>query len=823
MWEKAIPVQAIEQGCYIGGNGSVTIGFDLALPGIYTLSPQDAENIHRGFVNLLKILPVGTTMQKLDFFYWAEHRCGEPEGNRVHRENMKKFEGRPVLRHYSKLLLTFPNGTRKKETDRDTPYLKLPDYIFKKPFRDFAKAYRRHQPDFATAENMLNSFIKARRMDDEQLGRLLHEYLSLSFGHGAQGTFRDETLQPLSFSEGGFMIGGDHVKVVTMQNEGAEVNHHQKGKPVKLGGGEEGLPDLGLECSLVMPLGLGFPVRHILSTVITVTDNDRTVRKLKSESTMLNIQSSIGYMPAKMKQQEIKDYIETVTRHQYQSAEVSVTVVIPAESEEKAKGLARMAESAFSTANGTRAWTENEEAANVFMSNCPGGAELSSRRFISVADLAACYLHKESQYGSDINGLVFADRSGAPVVVDLWDTKNTGGISNRNELIIGGSGSGKSYTLNTMVNQYLGQGAHVVIADIGNSSKRSTFINRGRHFDSGDPENLRFNIFLCEKDKAGKWSPWTAKGKKDGRHIEFVITVISAIWKGGGAPNQEEKAVLRDMAESYYGHINSTGEFPGMENFCAYLGTVYRNAPEKQAELGYLDINSLLMLLKPYATGNKKELMNAKESIDITGDRLVVFDFKSAQKSGDDFSIITIMMINLVLQKMEQLPLSTKKIFYIDEMLDFISDPKMGGFIASMFRTIRKEGGKIGLSGQNLKFIDGAPAEIRDSIETNCDIKLLLNSSEEPIPRGDLTGFLKMTEFEMELLDTSKPKREFYLKTGNRGRVFWNEVSPFADAIFTTEPSESEEVDRLLEKTGDLCAAVNQYIENRTIQKKKEQ
>lgn len=812
MWEKVIPVQSIEQGCYISGNGDLSIGFDLVLPNIYTLSEEEAEAVNDGFNNLLKLLPVDTCMQKLDFFYHAKHSSDFEGANLITNENLKMYEGRPVLRHYSKLIFTFPAAYR-KNTDKENSYLKLRDYIFQKPFRDFESTFVRLQHTFQTIESVLNSFIGAKRLDDEQLGRLLYNYLSQEYDREPKRSFREECIPPLSLNQNCLMLGGNYMKVVSLSQEGVKIQHHKKSKltaPSSVDEKTAGYEDIGLKASLMVPLGLGFPVKHILSTVITVRDNVKAVKQLKMESTGLNLQASLGYSPAKLKQNEIKSYIETVEQFGYQCAELAVSVIIPASTEEKAVRYAELAKSAFMQMNGSRCWIENNEAANVFMTNCPGAANFAYRTFTTVTESAAAYLHKESQYGSDAKGFLFLDRSGAPCIIDLWDNPH---IYNKNEIIVGGSGSGKSYLINTFVNQFLCQGAHVIIADIGNSSRRNTYINRGRHFDSSDRKSLCFNVFICERDSSGNWMYDTVGGEKDDGHISFIVTLVSAIWKADKVLEPTEKAVLRDIVECFYQWVNKQKCFPNMEVFWRYVETEYSVQPQKQKELRYIDLDSLLLMLRPYAVGDKKYLLNASANIDISQDRLVAFDLEAVQRGSDDFTLITLMMINLVIQKVAQVK-GVKKVFYIDEMMDFIKDPKMGDFIAYLFRTFRKKEGKVVLAGQNVNFIKYAPQEIRDSILINCDIKILLTHQNQQSAFPDLQSALSLTDFDLELLESVRFK-EFFIKTGTLSRVFQNEVSPFADAVFTSKQTEMQEIDRLLDKTGDLCAAVNQYVENR--------
>ncbi len=68
-------------------------------------------------------------------------------------------------------------------------------------------------------------------------------------------------------------------------------------------------------------------------------------------------------------------------------------------------------------------------------------------------------------------GIRLGDRlSGVPVHVDISDEPMKRGITtNRNKIVCGGSGSGKSMFMNHMLHSYVQQGAHCIVVDVGHS------------------------------------------------------------------------------------------------------------------------------------------------------------------------------------------------------------------------------------------------------------------------------------------------------------------------------------------------------------------
>ncbi len=92
--------------------------------------------------------------------------------------------------------------------------------------------------------------------------------------------------------------------------------------------------------------------------------------------------------------------------------------------------------------------------------------------FTTTSEAGLCFFFKESYPVSEKSNfyLRFADRQGVPLKVDTSDLPyQTGRINNRNKFVLGPSGSGKSFLMNNIVEQYLTYNYDVVIVDTGDS------------------------------------------------------------------------------------------------------------------------------------------------------------------------------------------------------------------------------------------------------------------------------------------------------------------------------------------------------------------
>jgi type IV secretory pathway VirB4 component len=96
----------------------------------------------------------------------------------------------------------------------------------------------------------------------------------------------------------------------------------------------------------------------------------------------------------------------------------------------------------------------------LFRTALPGnGVELKHYDwFLTTCDAALCFFFKEAMQQDDPSDFLirFTDRQGVPVGIDPADLPmRTNRINNRNKFVLGPSGSGKSFFMNALIEQYM--------------------------------------------------------------------------------------------------------------------------------------------------------------------------------------------------------------------------------------------------------------------------------------------------------------------------------------------------------------------------------
>lgn len=143
--------------------------------------------------------------------------------------------------------------------------------------------------------------------------------------------------------------------------------------------------------------------------------------------------------------------------------------------------------------------------------------------------------------------LRFTDRQGVPLKVDPSDLPmKTGRINNRNKFVLGPSGSGKSFLMNNILEQYLTYNYDVVIVDTGDSYSGTCKYKGGRYIQYTEEKPITMNPFLMDKKEFNI------------EKIEFLTNLIFLIWQGPDAVmTAAQKSIFDNALMSYYhGYFN---------------------------------------------------------------------------------------------------------------------------------------------------------------------------------------------------------------------------------------------------------------------------
>jgi hypothetical protein len=499
----------------------------------------------------------------------------------------------------------------------------------------------------------------------------------------------------------------------------------------------------------------------------------------------------------------------------------------------------------------------------LFRSAAPGNMyELRNYdKFLTTLDVAVSLMYKERLPVTEISNLMmwFTDRHGVPISVDPSDLPmRTQRITNRNKFVLGPSGTGKSFLMNTMLHQYLLTDTDVVLVDIGHSYLGLCNYFNGRYITYSEENPISMNPF------------YILRVEYNIEKVDFLINLIMLLWKEKTElPSKTETDIVRECVMGYYANFFAyQGEFNEdvaaeyrlkmvaewekeevhdedcstldelnrkIEKFISEQQTYYEKEKDnltvkdlsfnsfyefakeripkicQNGKLKYdnqhnndvLDFhynNFMFVLKKFYKGGVFEKILNNKADRTLFDEKLVVFEIDSIQDNPTLFPIVTLVIMDVFIQKMRNK--LNRKVMIIEEAWKALASELMANYIKYLYKTVRKFYGEAITVTQELDDILKSNV-VRESIVANSASVVLLDQTSYKDNFTIIADILSLSEVEQNKIFTinnldNKGGRgifkEFYLKRGTSGEVYGNEVSLYEYYTYTTEKPEKDAV-----------------------------
>ena len=435
--------------------------------------------------------------------------------------------------------------------------------------------------------------------------------------------------------------------------------------------------------------------------------------------------------------------------------------------------------------------------------------------FLTTAEAAFCLFLKESlPRDEDSSFLVrFTDRSGIPIAIDPADLPmSTGRISNRNKFVLGPSGTGKSFFMNSLLEQYLLYNMDVVIIDTGHSYSGLNHYAGGRYITYSDDRPITMNPFAISEEEYNI-------EKKD-----FLLTLILLCLKGPqGDATQLERDVISEVIGSYYARWFSDRESSGIGrlDFDSFYAYALEKIPQVMSEDKVpFDFEGFRFILRKFCRGGEfGTILNEDADQSLLGERLIVFEIDSIKDHRILFPIVTLIIMDIFIQKMRSRN-SQRKSIIIEEAWKGISSPLMVGFLVYLYKTVRKFWGEVMLVTQDLADVVGNVV-VKDTIVSSSATVILLDQAKFRDHYDEIASMLSISPvernkiFSINQLDNREdrsPFKEVYIRRGDSGEVYGIEVALAQYLTYTTEKPEKLAVESYLSRFGSYPAALDAFI-----------
>ena len=792
----------------IGLNGECSVIIKITNPVIrYSAAPASYDEYHSLLINIVKVLGDGYILQKQDIISRNQYPS-KNAGEYLQSCYFEHFAGRDYLQTCTYLTIT-------RQVKKGAFYV-----YDKRLLSDFRQA----------VEKVINILELAKAepeiLTETSINTLVMRFVTMDFSH------TNIALNNLSVSDTELKMGDRSVRNISLINIDNIDLPPEVGTHIELNEQEslKGFPVDFLSFLFKVP---GFET-IIFNQVVEIPNQVMTLRKLELKKKR---HSGIPDPANTLCVEDIDQLLTDVARENQLLVNCHFNITIAAGHEQIQKAVNFVESSLFQLGiiPSKNAYNQLE----LFRSILPGnGVELKTYDwFLTTCDAAMCFFFKEALQKDEPSDFLvrFTDRQGIPVGIDLSDLPmRTGRINSRNRFCLGPSGSGKSYAINSIVEQYMLYNMDVAIVDTGHSYSGLCSYYKGKYITYTEQKPITMNPFQITEAEYNI-------EKKD-----FLGTLVGLLWKGAeGILTPVEHDVIANVISAYYSSYFDLATFPPpnqgtgpaivqkREPIAATrvrglsFNTFYEFAIEKIPEIKKeeripFDLDEFRYVLKKFYRGGEYDtILNEAADESLFTEPFIVFEIDNVKENKILFPVTTLIIMDVFIQKMRHRS-SQRKALIIEEAWKAIASPLMAGYILYLYKTVRKFWGEAIVVTQELADILGN-AVVKDSILSNSDTIILLDQSKFKENYKEIAKLLSITEteqkkiFTINKLDNKDGRgrfKEVYIRRGSTGEVYGIEVSLQQYLTYTTEKPEKSAVEIYTNAYGSYPAGLDAFVKD---------
>jgi conjugal transfer ATP-binding protein TraC len=377
----------------------------------------------------------------------------------------------------------------------------------------------------------------------------------------------------------------------------------------------------------------------------------------------------------------------------------------------------------------------------------------------NLADLVPIY---GEWRGHEEPRILLRSRKGSLVAFDPFSSE----LTNYNQIISGGSGSGKSFLCSLLLMQIMKELPKIFIIDIGGSYKKICETFNGEYIMLSPGSGISINPFdLAPGEK-----------KPSDQKIKLLLGLVEIMTKETEANSlgKLERSLLEESIMKVY----EDHELPRLTHLMNAL--ISHTSPEMQ-KLG--KILKMWCGDTPYG-----KFLDTPTQINLENS-LISFDLKGLGNYPDLQSVCLFVLTDLIWRAVQK-DQTSMKFLLLDECWKLIENDTGSIFIAEIFRTFRKYRASCIAISQNID--DFAASKISTAILSNAATKWILKQKGAKQER--LKEVLQLNDTEMALVESIEQVKgsysEAFLMAGDHKSLIQVESTPLEYWLATTDPKD---------------------------------
>ena len=772
-----LQIWGFEQDLIIYADGSLGFALDCVPVDISTWSDEDINNYSEGIKQFLNGLPENIDIQFVQDIV---------PGNNVVLDKYKKLSQK--TENETARFLCFERVSALEEDDSlgQIPIHRLKILVRRplsqnliaksslfskeKLFQDISemKLSRDMELILRLRENLTQSLealhLKVNNITADEMAGLLYSQWNPSRRIPLKNYNPDEVRQSLLYSDvgisvHGFVVGTTQFRVLSLKT----------------------LPDQTFSSMAVKLRELPFKSRVFVS--IHVPNQNNEIKNLQLQrrvafSMAMGKSNSVSDIESTTKFQDLETLLEQMIAQGEKVFHLSMTVLLQSDEESDLENQVDMTLAKFREMGGAEALIESLAAFDIFSQVALPNARCKERsRRIKTSNLCDLIPLIGPWPGHSVPSILLKSRMGSLLSFNPFDSS----LANANQLVSGGSGSGKSFMTNLLLLQMLKENPKVFFIDIGGSYKKLTENLSGQYVELGVQNHLSINPFDL---LANETKPTSQK-------IKFLVGLVELMTKEEGAERIPKLA--RAEIEEAIQEVYRSSENPKLSD----LRELLLNHPESE-------IQTFGKILTPWCGETPYgKLLDQKTNIEFERN-IVAFDLKGLESYPDLQAVCLYLITDLVWREVQR-DRSQMKFIVFDECWKLLKDEAGLVFIEEVFRTVRKYYcSAIAISQDLLDFLN---SKISSALLPNCSIKWILMQNQNDFSK--MKEALGLNDNETQLIQSLYQKKgefsEAFLLAGPEKRtVAVIEPLPLELWLATTDPRDLSAIEELRKENPDL-------------------
>ncbi len=333
-------------------------------------------------------------------------------------------------------------------------------------------------------------------------------------------------------------------------------------------------------------------------------------------------------------------------------------------------------------------------------------------------------------------------------------------------LVLGATGSGKSFLLNFLVTHAQKYDPVTVILDLGHSYRKLAMLLQGQYLEVGlRQEAVTINPFALDPTS---------------EHLHFLHAFIRVLLEGN------DNYRLSDLEDREV--------YEAIENLY-----VLDRGQRRLFTLANLLPRALSARLHKWVDGGRYASLFDNVDDTLTVNRLQVFDFEAMRAYPVLLEPLLFYVLHRVTARiLEPAEAATLKLCVMDEAWRFIQHPTLRAYVQEALKTWRKRNAMMMLATQAVE--DFASADLLRTVVESCPTKLLL--ANPSLDTQQYVDLFHLNPMEVELLTDLVPRQQLLLKRPTLTKVLSLNVDPKSYWIYTNTPVDNERVAAIFREHG---------------------